>query len=223
MNETTMLMRITRLLQGTIKLRRNGAGFDLRGEIRPHMSSAEIHCYERLLDHSEIVVEYGLGGSTLLALERPGIKKLISVDSDPRWVDKICHQPAVASAVSNGTAKILHVDIGTVGNWGKPINKKKIDLWPKYPATPWEHVDRADLVFVDGRFRVACILESALLAQPHTKIAVHDFWNRPKYHAVLPFLEVEQRCDTLGVFHARSDIDWESEMALLIEARGLPA
>ena len=187
--------------------------------IHPEMTPKERDCYDHLLSLSETVVEYGIGGTTLMAINRPSVRKLVCVESDPRWIAKISQVPEVDRAISDGIVKLLHVDIGVVGKWGVPIDQEKIDQWFTYPAAPWEHIDRADLVLIDGRFRVACIIESVLRAQPRTMIAVHDFWNRPKYHAALPFLEWHQSCDTLAVFRARSDIDRERAMALLEEAR----
>ena len=216
MNENATFTRMARQLWDAT--RRNQ-----RPNMPVHMAPEERDCYEHLLTLSETVVEYGVGGSTLMALKQRGLKKLISVDSDPRWIDNISQVPEVASAISDGTANILYADIGEVGRWGKPVGKEKIEQWFRYPATPWEHIDRADLVFVDGRFRVACIIEAVLRAQPRTIIAVHDFWDRPQYHATLQFLEWRQSCGTLGVFRARADIDRESAMALLEKARIISA
>ena len=191
-----------------------------QGEIRPHMTTDEEKYYEFLLSASNTLVEYGVGGSTLMALNQQSVATLISVESDRAWADQMLGVSVVANAVARDVAKIIHVDIGTVGAWGKPIGHDKIDQWPKYAAAPWEHIDCADLVFVDGQFRVACIMESVLRAQYHTLIAVHDFWNRPQYHVVLPFLEWHHSCDTLGVFRARRDIN-RGEALFLLEAAQL--
>jgi len=56
----------------------------------------------------------------------------------------------------------------------------------------------------------------------NTLIAVHDFWNRPAYHAVLPFLNEIDRCETLGVFRTKPDMDREAANALLALAVGWP-
>ena len=187
--------------------------------IRPKMSSNEEECYKHLLSLSKRVVEYGIGGSTLMALRQRGVTNFVCVESDPRWIARVSQISVVRTAISRDIAKILHVDIGRVGDWGAPIDEEKIDQWFRYPAAPWEHIDHADLVFVDGRFRVACIMESVLRAQPHTLIAVHDFWSRPSYHVTLPFLEWQQSCDTLGVFRSKMAIDRERAMALLEKSR----
>jgi len=53
---------------------------------------------------------------------------------------------------------------------------------------------------VDGRFRISCILQACLHCSARTKIVVHDFFTRPYYFVVLPFLSVEKKEDTMGVF-----------------------
>jgi len=54
---------------------------------------------------------------------------------------------------------------------------------------------------------VACILHAVLKADRDALIVVHDFWNRPHYHVVLPFLDWKQSRGTLGVFEIRRKID----------------
>lgn len=92
-------------------------------------------------------------------------------------------------------------DIGPVGNWGIPIDESKRDAWPRYHADVWNDVpsDTVDCVFVDGRFRVACVLQALLRVRRDVPIVVHDFWDREHYHAVLPFMMGVSRVDTLMV------------------------
>ena len=53
---------------------------------------------------------------------------------------------------------------------------------------------------MDGRFRVACILQACLKCGDRSRILVHDFFNRPAYFVVLPFLNLVCRVDTFGLF-----------------------
>eukprot|EP00922_Rhytidocystis_sp_ex-Travisia-forbesii_P017217 GHVS01025678.1.p1 GENE.GHVS01025678.1~~GHVS01025678.1.p1 ORF type:complete len:491 (+),score=75.58 GHVS01025678.1:157-1629(+) len=38
-----------------------------------------------------------------------------------------------------------------------------------------------DIVFIDGRYRVACALMTLLYVQPQSVVLIHDFWGRPAY------------------------------------------
>ena len=188
--------------------------------LQPRMSEDEQRCYQKHLARSESVVEFGLGGSTLLALKQPNITKFIGVDSDPEWIRRLEEAPEAAAC--GRTVKFLHAGIGEVGDWGRPLNAEKIGNWPQYSQAPWGLIGKPDLVFVDGRFRVSCIMESVLRGRPDTVTIVHDFWNRPDYHCTLPFLECQERCDTLGVFTAKPGLNREAAAALLEEYRLVP-
>jgi hypothetical protein len=71
-----------------------------------------------------------------------------------------------------------------------------VQRWQRYPQAPWTHYRRAgvepDLILVDGRFRVACVLESLLqLSEPHScRILCDDYLHRPHYHVVERFAEL---------------------------------
>jgi len=172
----------------------------------PAMLPDEIACYTAHLCQSRKVVEYGSGGSTVLALSF-GVQ-LLSIESDAAWMnEKVRPIDTVQQAERDGRATFVHVDIGPTREWGQPVDDRSKHTWPNYPVAPWRHWDTADLVLVDGRFRVACTLESILRATPETRIVIHDFWNRTEYHAVLPFLDWQQSVETLGVFRRRPEID----------------
>jgi len=196
---------------------RSGAALET---LRPHMSEDEQRCYQEHLGRSETVVEFGLGGSTLLALRLPNITKFVGVDSDLEWIRKLNDTPEAAAG--GRSAKFLHADIGEVGAWGRPSNNEKIDSWPQYSLAPWGLIGRPDLVFVDGRFRVSCIMESVLRGRSDTLTIVHDYWDRSEYHCTLPFLEWQESCGTLGVFTAKQGLNREAAAALLEEYRFVP-
>jgi protein O-GlcNAc transferase len=67
-----------------------------------------------------------------------------------------------------------------------------------------------------------CTPISALRVERRTVIAIHDFWNRPAYHAALPFLDEIDRCETLGVFRVKPDMDHDAAKALLALAAYWP-
>lgn len=76
-----------------------------------------------------------------------------------------------------------------------------------YAKAPWQIVDTdtLDVVLIDGRFRLACIMQAVMNVRPDTLIVVHDFWNRPAYHLALNYLDVVARVDSLGVFVRKAD------------------
>jgi hypothetical protein len=180
----------------------------------PRMSAEERQLFERILASGRRrYAEFGVGGSTILAA-RQGFDTLVGVESDAAWAKLVRENEALAPAVAEGRATILHANIGEVGAWGSPVDRTAVRPWPNYIARMWEEWDRRqsfpDLVLVDGRFRVACCLSVALLAAAHRGrhpaplVILHDVGEeRPNYNRVLDFYHVEEAAGTLRVMSPR--------------------
>jgi hypothetical protein len=177
------------------------------------MTDRELDLYTALLAGARTVVEYGTGGSTLLALGA-GVPRLVSVESDLGWIGMLREVPVIAEAERQGRLTFVHVDIGRVGKWGKPVDSSGAARYAAYASAPWSHCDAPDVVFVDGRFRVACALE-AVLRSDGTTIAFHDFWKRAQYHVVFPFVDCVDRVDSLAVFKRRTPFNEDAARQLL--------
>jgi protein O-GlcNAc transferase len=165
------------------------------------MSAAEAAAFRRRLAAATHYFEFGAGGSTVAATEIPTLSTIRSVESDPAWIRRIL--PWL-----DARCEVAHGDIGPVGHLGYPTRgAAAADLFPNYTHAPLWRLGAPvpDLVLVDGRFRVVCACE-ALLRTPAATICIHDFWNRPQYHALLSLLEVEERVETLGVFKRKDGV-----------------
>jgi predicted O-methyltransferase YrrM len=53
-----------------------------------------------------------------------------------------------------------------------------------------EEQQSIDLVFIDGRFRVACCLKCYNVIKDDCLIIFDDFLNRPYYHIVLDYFDI---------------------------------
>ena len=138
-----------------------------------------------LTSSSSTVLEYGSGGSTINIARRAF--KVYSVESDfifQQSVQEVLEQ----SNLSNAT--LLHVDIGPVTTGGQPLELLRLlyrDKWKQYASIPWRNnIDfRANLVFIDGRFRVSCFFETLLRNGTDTyHILFDDYKSRGQYHIV---------------------------------------
>ena len=190
---------------------------------RPAMRPAETALLASLLKRAHHTLEFGAGGSTTLALKL-GVGRIVSVESDASWIERIHGDSAAARAIEDGRLTLLHADIGPIRRLGGPSKAAPRQRWPAYARTPWSHVDtaRLDLVLIDGRFRVACALEAALRCSENTALVIHDFWNRPAYHGLLSHLEVLERCASMGVFRIKRSFDRAAAAALLENAAYWP-
>jgi len=172
----------------------------------PRMSAPETALFKQHLKGAKSLLEFGCGGSTVLAAEL-GVRRITSVDSDPAWLEQVSRHPKVRAIQFKGR----YADIGPIGLWGKPRRKAQAHRWPAYSMAVWEELDASpDVVLVDGRFRVACCLQALLHTKPGAKILFHDFWDRPQYHAVLSYARCLGRADTLAVLRAKPRMDWKA-------------
>lgn len=171
--------------------------------LRPHMTDNEIALFGEAIKDAGSFLEFGCGGSTVLAAH-VGVRRIVSVDSDRAWLAKVGQAPEVLRAEF-----VSHfVDIGPTGHWGTPTDPAHAPKWHKYYVDVWDRYrEPYDIIFVDGRFRVACALYSLIQMRPGATMIIHDFWSRPEYHCVLRYLECTQRVDDLAVFKALPAFD----------------
>jgi hypothetical protein len=170
--------------------------------MQPHMSASEVALFERQLAGQASLLEFGCGGSTVTAARH--VSRIVSVDSDPAWLAKVTADPALAGCDFTP----FHADIGPVGEWGYPVDEARMRDWPRYHAQIWRHMSGSpDVVLIDGRFRVACALQSLIHCAPGCPLLVHDFRDRAHYHVVLDHADVIDQTDTLVVLRAKPAID----------------
>jgi hypothetical protein len=176
----------------------------------PHMTDAELALLRAVGAPRRFVVEFGCGGSTADWLRHPAVERVVSVESDAAWVEKMRGHAELADAFTSGRLTLLHADVGPTVDWGTPASREHMDRWPGYWSAVWESpavTEAVDLVFVDGRFRVACALNAALRVGDGALIVMHDFFKRPHYHAVLAHLDIVARADELVVLRRREGFD----------------
>jgi hypothetical protein len=173
------------------------------------MTKAEAACFVARLAGARRYLEFGCGGSTLLAVQSPA-QTLHSVDSDGAWIEKCRRRPEIAAAAAAGRLHFRHVDLGRTGRFGYPIGRAAARRWPDYCLGVWENFPPdapPDLVLVDGRFRLACATQALLRCPPGAKILFHDFTLRERYRGILDFAEAVETVDSLVVLEARAGLD----------------
>jgi glycosyltransferase involved in cell wall biosynthesis len=182
----------------------------------PHLFGEELLLMRRAFEMAgPNYLEFGTGGSTLLAVRRGGT--VVSVESDPQWAAGVRARDEIAEAISEGRATILHADIGPVGDFGHPHGRDHLDRWISYLYLPWrEWVRRGatpDLVYVDGRFRVACCmsvivaLAQKLKSREMPLVLMHDISEvRPFYNPVFSYYETLEAVGSLHLMRVRADV-----------------
>lgn len=179
------------------------------------MRPVEVALFSALLSRSQSYFEYGIGGSTFLAsqlVQGP----IHGIDSSVEWIDNVR-----AEVGDNPDVTLRHVDIGEIGEWGRPVSREAEDRFPDYSrAIHQAEVDKIDFCLVDGRFRVACFLEALRTLDSDAILALHDYSSRRRYHVVERFARPIAQARDLAVFVRRRDCDMAA-LDRILESRRL--
>jgi hypothetical protein len=179
-----------------------------------YMNEKEINLYKNYLTKPNIrnYLEFGSGGSTLYASNINQIEKIITIETDKRWIDKI------TNSLDNNKVEFKYCDIDCI--WWEYVtwaNEKKKIMADKSTLEKWEMYSSIinklnivpDIVLIDGRFRVASCLEVIKLCTENTYILFHDYTIREQYHIVELFLDKIESIDSLQVSKIKQKIDFE--------------
>jgi hypothetical protein len=180
-----------------------------QGGLQPAMTDGEIAVVRECFSKAGSLVEFGSGGSTLLAARSPSLRRIWSVESDPAWIAKLRAETDVVTAERAGRLRLLEAEIGAVAEYGFPRDEESREAWPRYYESVWDDAGAsdADLVLIDGRFRVSCALAAIARCRPHAVLLFHDFWNRTPYHPVLAFTDWLGSCDSLAILRRKPSMD----------------
>jgi hypothetical protein len=132
---------------------------------------------------AEVILEYGTGGSTVVAAELPG-KTVFAVESDLKWLGDMR-----AYFAANPPMADLHLHHGRIGRtkgWGYPQSEEHFRKWPGYPLAVWDLAEfrHPDVVLIDGRFRAACFLTTLFRITRPVTVLWDDYIDRRQYHEV---------------------------------------
>jgi len=184
-------------------------GFSVGDE--PWFDDASSANFRALLAQAKSYIEYGAGGSTVLA-DRTDVPT-VTIEGDPFFAK------AVRKKIRpHGSVKLLVADIGTTVEWGAPMFKR---LTPTRRARWLGYVDAAydelkslkrplpDLVLVDGRMRRACALEAIRQAQVGnhaTTLCFDDYTPRDHYREVEAWLGKPKTVGRMAIFRSEDSV-----------------
>lgn len=168
----------------------------------PHMEPQGQALLAQRLSGSRIFLEYGSGGSSVMAA-KTAVQRIYSVDSDQGFLRAV--QAKIEKTRSaEGRYIPIYVDIGPTAAWGHPTRASFAHRWPAYVNQPWGIMqarnEAPDLILIDGRFRVASLLISLLLAPRGCVVLFDDYVDRPQYHVVETYLKPAQTAGRMAEF-----------------------
>ena len=129
---------------------------------------------------AKVILEYGSGGSTAYGAELAG-KTIFSVEHARPWLRQMN-----AYFEANPPKATVHMHDGFIGKtkkWGHPTDHDKLNRWPYYTLGVWDREDfiQPDLVLIDGRFRVGCLLATLYRTQKPVTVLFDDYIGRKRY------------------------------------------
>ena len=101
------------------------------------MPGAEAELLSQHYEDPDVILEYGLGGSSVMASEMEG-KHITSVESDKAWWKMMMEWFETNPASKRSTIDMLHADIGPTREWGHPMNGRVWKQFAQYPLAVWE-------------------------------------------------------------------------------------
>ena len=160
----------------------------------PFMKERELKAFLSFMKPNLTYFEFGSGGSTNVASYYK--LKVYSVESDALWHNKL--------KSNNINAIYLTIDLKTK-IWGNPGKDTTIKDWKKYFQV-YQSKYKADIILIDGRFRVICGLDIFSKIRNDTLVLVHDY-NRDIYHILEKYSIKVRKWGNLCAFFKNPDID----------------
>lgn len=165
------------------------------------MPKAEAGVLRAAYERAGTILEYGSGGSTVLAAEMPG-KHVTSVESDRKWVRMMKRWFAVHPPAKDTRVDVVWANIGPTRNWGHPDDMDEWRRFAGYPLAVWRRdgFRHPDVVLVDGRFRIGCALACAFNITRPVTLLFDDYTGRSWFHQVEEFLGEPEIVGRMGIF-----------------------
>jgi hypothetical protein len=152
---------------------------------------------------AETILEYGSGGSTVLA-SRMNNKKVFSVESDLNWAKSLRSALSIRFPECKST-HVHHVDIGATKAWGYPVDDSQWKNYHNYALDIWDQsfFEHPDLILIDGRFRLGCFAAALLKVKKPTTVLFDDYFDRPEYHAAEKYCAVSEKAGRMAEFNVK--------------------
>lgn len=177
---------------------------DVASISRPQLTMPELEAnvVRQAYAEANVILEYGSGGSTVLAAEMPG-KRVFSVESDKAWVKMMRGWLEQNPAAEGTEIDLIWCDIGKTRKWGYPKDHDGWERYARYPLEVWDSpgFQHPDVVLVDGRFRTGCAMAAAFRSTRPVTVLVDDYENRKQYHRLESYIGAPQLRGRLAKFN----------------------
>jgi len=184
-------------------------------------SDESVDYFIEQLKKCDVLVEFGGGGSTVLA-DNLG-KHFVTIEGDKYF------SRAIRKKVSDN-GLVVYRDIGFTIEWSAPVlrNLEKFSEYQKFPSSEiakFSDSSSSILVLIDGRFRVSCLMNCLIGLKDHAdwKLIFDDYTVRPEYHVIEEIIKPKHLVGRMAIFDSssRGYIDYSKAKSLAIRYSGL--
>jgi len=165
------------------------------------MPAPEAEALRTAYAEADVILEYGSGGSTVMAAEMPG-KHVVTVESDRAWARKMKRWFEASPPAEGSTVEVIWSNIGPTRAWGHPVDDREWRRFADYPLAVWHRKGfrHPDVVLVDGRFRIGCALATAFSITRPVTLLFDDYARRKWFHRVEEFIGLPHIIGRMAAF-----------------------
>ncbi len=149
------------------------------------MNAKEISDLITYLHRDCVMLEVGGGNSTLFFSRI--VKRLVTIEHNKEWSDRLSNEMK-SFAKCDWEIHTIEPEIPQSHPF-EPAQPGQFDNYVNFISNLEK--EQFDVILIDGRDRVRCTIASIPLLKRGGILILHDFWNRPKYHSILNFKELE--------------------------------
>ncbi|MBC7738651.1 MAG: hypothetical protein H7245_15870, partial [Candidatus Saccharibacteria bacterium] len=166
-------------------------------------------------------LEYGAGGSTLVAADLAG-RLVFAVESAAAWVTRM--EAWFQANPPKARVVLHHGNIGKTREWGFPVDNRTVARWASYPVSVWDRPDfeHPDVVLIDGRFRLACALTVLFRITRPLTVLIDDYIDRPSYKKIETLVGAPQMAGRMAQFQFTPQTLPVAQMAWIMAAYASP-
>lgn len=166
------------------------------------MPAAEAEAVRAAYEKASVILEYGSGGSTVMAAGMLG-KQVFAVESDKNWAISLRGWLKQNPPADGTSVDVIWSDIGPTKAWGHPADHSGWERFARYPLEVWglPEFRQPDVVLVDGRFRPGCALATAFRTRSPVTVLIDDYAKRRHYHKVEAYLGRPEMTGRLARFN----------------------
>ena len=163
---------------------------------KPHIRDEELIGFLSLLTKHTTFFETGSGCSSIIA--KYYAKKTYAVEGCKKYYDL---------GIKNGLKdNIIFKDLKTDNpTWSHPGKKSNLDDWKNYFQS-YKVEYNADVILIDGRFKVATAMDMFNKIRNDTIVLLHEYNKRPQYFIIENYYQYIYHWGSLFAFIKKKDI-----------------